>query len=69
MAVAVIQPAFAAGELAPSLYGRVDLAKYHVGAATMRNMFVDYKGGEKVALGLVSSARASNPEQAHHRAS
>jgi hypothetical protein len=33
MAMPVIQPSFAAGELAPSLYARVDLAKFHVGAA------------------------------------
>lgn len=45
MAVALIQPSFAAGELAPSLYGRVDLSKFHVGCATMRNMFVNYRGG------------------------
>lgn len=41
----IIQPSFAAGELSPSLYGRVDLAKYHVGAALLRNFFVDYRGG------------------------
>lgn len=41
----VIQPSFSAGELSPTLYARVDLAKYHVGAARMRNFFVDYRGG------------------------
>lgn len=41
----VIIPAFAAGELSPGLAARVDLAKYHVGAALLENMFVDYKGG------------------------
>lgn len=41
----IILPSFAAGELAPSMYGRVDLAKYHVGAALLRNYFVDYRGG------------------------
>lgn len=45
MSTALIQPSFAAGELAPSLYARVDLAKWHVAAAVMRNCFVDYKGG------------------------
>ncbi len=45
MAVPVIQPAFTLGEISPSLYGRVDLARYHVAATTMRNMFVSYKGG------------------------
>jgi len=41
----IILPSFAAGELAPSMYGRVDLAKYHVGASLLRNFFVDYRGG------------------------
>src|SRR6266705_5575079 len=41
----VIQTSFAAGEWAPSLYARVDLAKYHSGAALLRNFVVDYRGG------------------------
>lgn len=45
MAAPLIQPSFAAGELSPSLYARVDLAKFHVGAALLRNYFVDYRGG------------------------
>jgi hypothetical protein len=45
MALPVIQPSFAAGELSPALYGRVDLAKFHSGAALMRNVFADYRGG------------------------
>lgn len=45
MAMPVIQPSFAAGELAPGLYARVDLAKFHVGAALMRNFFTDARGG------------------------
>lgn len=45
MAQPTLQPSFAAGELSPSLYGRVDLAKWHVAAALLRNFFVDYRGG------------------------
>jgi hypothetical protein len=41
----VIQPSFATGELSPSLFGRVDLAKYRTGCAVMRNFYVDYRGG------------------------
>lgn len=41
----LIQPSFAAGELSPSLWARTDLAKYHVGAALLRNFFVRYSGG------------------------
>ena len=51
MAQPVILPSFGAGELAPSMYGRVDLAKYHVGAALLRNFFVDYRGGASSRTG------------------
>ena len=41
----VIQTSFNSGEWAPTLYGRVDLTKYHSGAALLQNFFVDYRGG------------------------
>src|SRR5229473_3140711 len=41
----IIQPSFNSGEWAPALNARVDLAKYHSGAALLRNFFVDYRGG------------------------
>lgn len=41
----LIQTAFSAGELSPSMYARVDLAKYHIGCSLARNYFVDYRGG------------------------
>ena len=41
----IIQPSFGAGEISPFLYGRVDLAKFHVGARTMQNFFVHPHGG------------------------
>ncbi|MBN9086242.1 MAG: hypothetical protein J0J01_05000 [Reyranella sp.] len=44
-AIPTIQPSFAAGELSPFLYGRVDLAKFKVGARTLRNFFVHAHGG------------------------
>lgn len=44
-ALPTIQPSFAAGELSPFLYGRVDLAKFHVGCRTLRNFFVHPHGG------------------------
>lgn len=47
----VIQASFAAGELSPTLYARVDLAKYKIGAARMRNWFVDYRGGASTRAG------------------
>lgn len=36
---------FASGEVAPSLYGRVDLDKWHAACSVGRNMVVSYKGG------------------------
>jgi hypothetical protein len=45
MTNSVMQQSFASGELSPTLYARVDLAKYHTGVALARNMFVDYRGG------------------------
>src|SRR5215471_17877866 len=41
----VIQTSFNAGEWAPALNARVDIQKYHSGAALLRNFFVDYRGG------------------------
>ncbi len=43
---------FVAGELSPSLFGRTDLAKYHQGASTMRNFFVNYRGGAASRAGF-----------------
>lgn len=40
-----MQPSFAAGELAPALHARVDLAKYQVGLRTCRNFFIKPQGG------------------------
>ena len=40
-----LKPSFAGGELAPALYGRIDLAKYDVGAAEIENMIVLRYGG------------------------
>jgi hypothetical protein len=45
MAFPTIQPSFATGEIAPSLFGRVDLAKYHSALSTCRNFFVNFRGG------------------------
>lgn len=57
MSANVIQPSFAAGELSPTLYARVDLAKYHVGAALLDNFFVDYRGGASTRQGTTFIAR------------
>lgn len=52
-----IQPSFSAGELSPTLYARVDFAKYHVGLAKCRNFFVDYRGGASTRTGTLFAGR------------
>lgn len=47
MGNSIIQPSFAAGELAPSLYARVDLARYQTGLRLCSNFFVMPYGGVK----------------------
>lgn len=62
MSERVILPSFSAGELSPALFSRVDLAKYKVGAALLRNFFVDYRGGASNRPGtqyLATSATAA----------
>lgn len=46
-----MQHSFSAGEWAPALNARVDLQKYHAGAALLRNFFVDYRGGASTRTG------------------
>lgn len=55
-----IQTSFAAGELSPSLFARVDLAKYKVGAALLRNFFVDYRGGASNRAGTMCVGRVKD---------
>lgn len=52
MTFPTMQTAFSAGEISPSLFGRTDLAKYHLGASTMRNFFVNYRGGASSRAGF-----------------
>lgn len=47
----IIQPSFAAGEITPSLYGRVDLAKYQVACRTALNYFIRPYGGAATRAG------------------
>lgn len=51
MAQPVIQTSFSAGEWAPTLNARVDLAKYHSACALALNYFVDYRGGLSSRMG------------------
>ena len=47
-----MQPSFTAGELAPSLYGRVDLGKYRAGLKAAKNVIVQPHGGALNRAGL-----------------
>lgn len=53
MGVSLIQPSFASGELAPSLYARVDLARYGTGLRLCSNFYVMPYGGVKNRAGTV----------------
>lgn len=45
MTITTMIQSYATGEISPSLYGRVDLDKWHAAASVARNMVVSYKGG------------------------
>ena len=61
MTVTLIKPSFSAGELSPSLWGRVDFAKWHIGASVMRNMFVSYRGPASSRAGLMWVGQSLTP--------
>lgn len=64
MTYPLILNTFSAGELSPSLFGRTDLAKYRQGASTMRNCFVNYRGGASSRAGLAYIGRCLQPGNA-----
>lgn len=45
--------AFAAGELSPAVWGNVALPKFAIGAATLRNFMVDFRGGALSRAGFL----------------
>lgn len=57
-----IQRSFAAGEIAPALYGRADLIKYATGLRTCRNFFVQRHGGasNRAGFGYVVEVKDSS---------
>lgn len=59
--VRAFQPAFTAGELSPSLWARVDLAKYQSGLKTAENLFVHPHGGvsNRAGFEFVNEVKAS----------
>lgn len=59
-----IKSSFSGGEFAPSLYSRVDLAKYATGARTLRNFIVHPHGGISNRPGLEYIATARTADKA-----
>lgn len=57
----MIQTSFAAGELAPSIFARTDLATYHQGLALCRNFFVDYRSGVSTRQGTKYVLQCKSP--------
>ena len=64
MTIASIKPAFSTGEISPSLFGRVDLKQFQFGAATMKNFFVNFKGGASSRAGTAFIGRCKQPGSA-----
>lgn len=60
MGTPFIQNSFHAGEWAPALNARVDLAKYHSAAELLENFFVDYRGGASSRTGTKYIIRCLN---------
>jgi hypothetical protein len=65
MTTPFVKAALNAGELSPSLYGRVDLAKWHAGCSVARNFFVSYKGGLLSRAGLGFAGICKQPASAN----
>jgi hypothetical protein len=66
MPVNFIQPSYAAGELAPALYARADLDKYHQGAKLLRNFFVWPQGGISNRAGTMFVGRCKDSSHPVH---
>ena len=64
MTVTQIKPSFSKGELSPSVWGRTDLAAWHVGASVYRNMFVNYRGPASSRAGLMWVGQSLTPASA-----
>lgn len=64
MTVTLIKPSFAAGELSPSVWGRVDFERWHVGASVMRNCFVSYRGPSSSRAGTMFVGKSLTPASA-----
>lgn len=67
MGAKLLQPTMTAGEVAPSLYGRVDINRYAAGLKRCRNFIVRPYGGVESRAGMRFVARAPTPVPGRHR--
>ena len=65
MGNSLIQASFTGGELSPSLYGRVDLAKYGTSLKTCRNFIVQLYGGVRNRAGTKYLGEVSDSSVRH----
>jgi len=65
MGSSLIQASFTGGELSPSLYGRVDLARYGTSLKTCRNFIVQAYGGVKNRAGTKFLAEVASSSRRH----
>ncbi|MDE2233607.1 MAG: hypothetical protein KGJ90_05920 [Patescibacteria group bacterium] len=52
MTISTIQNSFGSGEISPSMFGRMDVERWHKGGSTIRNAFVNFRGGASSRAGL-----------------
>jgi len=60
-----IKTSFSAGELTPSMGGRVDIGKYQIGAELMENMFSEIYGSASNRSGTKFIAETKNNDEAY----
>lgn len=65
MGSSLIQSSFTGGELSPSLYGRVDLARYSTSLKTCRNFIVQTYGGVRNRAGTAFLAEVASSSRRH----
>jgi hypothetical protein len=61
LTVTLIKTAFSSGEIAPSVWGRVDADRVRMGASVMRNCFVSYRGPASSRAGTLFVGASMTP--------
>lgn len=61
MTVTLIKSSFSSGEIAPSVWGRVDAQKVAMGCSVMRNCFVSYRGPASSRAGTLFCGQSLTP--------